>query len=449
MTEPSIPAPSWRVAALVGRIGSRDLLVETSTDVANLPTVPRPIEVEPFAADALDAVQRMLGEPVVPQRLTWLPAADWRSGGIVVEVEPLDRAPAGFRWQDPAEVLDTLDPEEARTVVRRRIGRLNGEVAPHEPSWARAGWFARTSAWMVERMADAGYATTEAPALVYEGPLAAVLRARSDGQAMYLKCAAPAFANEASITHALARRTPDLIPIVIASDPGENWLLMHDHGGRVLDANSEAAWLDAIPRVVELQRSWIGATADIAAAGGQTRPIADLAAAVPSMLDRDDFGRRLPPAVREAWIAAIPRILAACAALIDVDVPDTLVHGDLHPGNIVLTPNGHVVVDWSDAAVGNPFVDLPTFLSRTKDRELRRRLLDAYLDGWDGVMPRARLDAAAGVAMTVGSLYQVATYQALLPAMDPLDAAVFEGADVRWLERTLQALDHGIDAGLM
>jgi Ser/Thr protein kinase RdoA (MazF antagonist) len=235
---------------------------------------------------------------------------------------------------------------------------------------------------------------------------------------------------------------------VIASDPGENWLLMHDHGGRLLGADPEAAWLDAMPRVVELQRSWIGATADIAAAGGQIRPIADLASEVPSMLDRDDLGRRLPRAVREAWIAAIPRILAACAALIDVDVPDTLVHGDLHPGNIVLTPNGHVVVDWSDAAVGNPFVDLPTFLLRTKDRELRRRLLNAYLDGWDGVMPRARLDAAAELAMTVGSLYQVATYQALLPALDPPDAALFDGADVHWLERTLQALERGLDAGL-
>jgi hypothetical protein len=302
---------------------------------------------------------------------------------------------------------------------------------------------------MIERMADAGFAATEAPRLVYQGPMGAVLRARSAGQAMFLKWAAPAFAHEASITHALARRTPDLVPAVVASEPGRNWLLMHDHGGRTLDDGPESAWIEAMPPVVELQRAWIGVADRIPAAGGQTRPIADLASAVPAILDRDGLGDRLAPDVRESWIAAVPRIVDACAALIDLGVPDTLVHGDLHPGNIVLTPAGHIVVDWSDAAVGNPFVDLPTFLVRTKDRELRRRLRDAYVDGWDGLLPRARLDAAAELAMTVGALYQVATYQALLAALDPPDAALFEGADVRWLERTLEALEHGLDAGLV
>ena len=50
------------------------------------------------------------------------------------------------------------------------------------------------------------------------------------GSPLFLKCAAPAFAAEASITHALFRRTPDRVPSVIASDHAENWLLMHDYG---------------------------------------------------------------------------------------------------------------------------------------------------------------------------------------------------------------------------
>jgi hypothetical protein len=448
VTEPTSPAPSWRVAALVGRVGSRDVLVEAVVDGTRLPMLPHPIEIRPFAADAVGAVEGVLGTPVIPLRLTWLPSEDWRSGTIVVEVEPLGVAPDGLRWLDPVDLLDNLEPEEARTVARRRLDRISAAAAPYEPPWARSGWLARTSAWMVERMADAGFATADAPRLVYQGPLAAVLRARSRGQALFLKCAAPVFAHEAAITHALASRTPDLVPTVIASEPGENWLLMHDHGGRMLDEGSEAAWVDAVPRVVELQRAWIGATEGIAAAGGQTRPIADLASAVPSMLDRDDLGGRLDLEVREAWIAAIPRILDACAALIDLGVPDTLVHGDLHPGNIVQTENGHVVVDWSDAAVGNPFVDLATFLVWTKDRDLRRRLLDAYVVAWDGLLPHSRLAAAGELAMTVGALYQVATYQALIAAMDPPDAALFKGADVSWLKRTVDAVEHGLDAGL-
>jgi hypothetical protein len=263
---------------------------------------------------------------------------------------------------------------------------------------------------------------------------------------MFLKCAAPAFAHEASITHALARRTPHAVPRVVASEPAENWLLMHDHGGRLLDEGPEADWVQAMPRGVELQRSWIGATGAVAAAGGQTRPLERLATTLPSMLDRDGLGGRLAPEVRDAWERAIPRLQDACAALDDLGLPDALVHGDLHPGNIVLTSEGHRVVDWSDAAVGHPFVDLPTFLLRTKDVELRRRLRDAYIGGWDGFLPHARLEPAADLATAVGALYQVATYQALLPAMDEPDRALFDGADASWVKRTLEGLEHGIEA---
>jgi len=35
-----------------------------------------------------------------------------------------------------------------------------------------------------------------------------------------------------------------------------------------------------------------------------------------------------------------------------------LCHGDFHPGNILMGPNGHVVIDWSGGVWGNPLSDL-------------------------------------------------------------------------------------------
>ena len=51
--------------------------------------------------------------------------------------------------------------------------------------------------------------------------------------------------------------------------------------------------------------------------------------------------------------------------------------------------------------------------------------------------------------MPVGAAYQVATYQALLPAMDDPDRALFDGVDVRWVRRTLDCLEHGLDAAAL
>jgi uncharacterized protein (TIGR02172 family) len=36
----------------------------------------------------------------------------------------------------------------------------------------------------------------------------------------------------------------------------------------------------------------------------------------------------------------------------------TLCHGDFHPGNIIMTREGPIVIDWIDAAIGNPLADV-------------------------------------------------------------------------------------------
>jgi hypothetical protein len=448
VTEPS-SAPVWRVAALVGRVEGPEILVQDGVDSPTLPTADQPTAVEPFEADAVAIVAELIGVPIVPIRLTWLPDEGWKSGTIVVEAEPLEAGPAGARWLDPTEVIESLEPVEARSVVRRRMQRRGAPPPPKEPPYARAGWFARASAWMVERMTDAGLPVTESPRLAYQGPMGAVLRASSDGQATYLKWPTLAFPHEAAITHTLSRHAPDAVPAVLASEPVENWLLMHDHRGRPVGDETPDRWMDGLRRHAALQRDSVRWADEIPAVGGQTRSLERLAAAIPTMLDYEDLSGRFAPDVREAWVGAVPRLVDACAALDAVGLPNTLVHGDLHPGNIVVTPDDrYVVVDWSDAALGNPFVDLATYLTRTKDRDLRVRLLGAYVDAWDGLVDRARLETAAALAMTVGCLYQVQTYQALDAALDEPDRAIFTGSDAGWAKRAVEALEHGLEVGL-
>jgi hypothetical protein len=98
----------------------------------------------------------VLGVPLTPLRLTWLPATDWLSGALVAEVESLDAAPSRFRWQDATDSIEVLEPEPVRSVARRWVDRRGGKGNPLEPPWARAGWFARASAWMRSGCATLG-----------------------------------------------------------------------------------------------------------------------------------------------------------------------------------------------------------------------------------------------------------------------------------------------------
>jgi uncharacterized protein (TIGR02172 family) len=57
---------------------------------------------------------------------------------------------------------------------------------------------------------------------------------------------------------------------------------------------------------------------------------------------------------------ALPAYLRskALAALETMPDGDRLCHGDFHPGNILTTRQGEIIIDWIDASCGNPLADL-------------------------------------------------------------------------------------------
>lgn len=86
---------------------------------------------------------------------------------------------------------------------------------------------------------------------------------------------------------------------------------------------------------------------------------------------------------------------AAQALLADLPAADTLYHGDLHPGNVLMSATGPVVIDWFDAAAGVATADVvrTSLLIRPSTdpssvtphlpgatRELLARIHDTYLD---------------------------------------------------------------------
>jgi thiamine kinase len=89
-------------------------------------------------------------------------------------------------------------------------------------------------------------------------------------------------------------------------------------------------------------------------------------------------------------------------------------HFDFHPDNVIVTPNGWVVIDWLTAASGPPPADLartlllwghvtespiPAFMRAVRRHGRRqRRLTDALCDAWIRVAAGARLAEGFGGA---------------------------------------------------
>lgn len=102
-----------------------------------------------------------------------------------------------------------------------------------------------------------------------------------------------------------------------------------------------------------------------------------------------------PPALRVAALEALDRLPPGSAVL----------HGDFHPGNVMITYCGAVVIDWPDASRGHPLADVARTVvlatigglprgaaGRSLQIVSRRALLSRYLKGYSMA---AELDRSA------------------------------------------------------
>jgi uncharacterized protein (TIGR02172 family) len=74
--------------------------------------------------------------------------------------------------------------------------------------------------------------------------------------------------------------------------------------------------------------------------------------------DLPDQRQRIKRKIEQA--GALPGEICqkALAALEDLPGGNSICHGDFHPGNILITKQGEVIIDWTDASRGNPLADL-------------------------------------------------------------------------------------------
>jgi Ser/Thr protein kinase RdoA (MazF antagonist) len=112
--------------------------------------------------------------------------------------------------------------------------------------------------------------------------------------------------------------------------------------------------------------------------------------------------------------------------LAECGLPDTVVHGDFHPGNWRCHDGAPVILDFADAHLGNPVLDglrAIDFLPAGR----RRTAAGAWIAAWTAAVPRARPAEALRVAEPLAHLAYAVRYQEFLDNIEPSERVYHHG----------------------
>ena len=133
----------------------------------------------------------------------------------------------------------------------------------------------------------------------------------------------------------------------------------------------------------------------------------------------------------DAFVAGLGERFAAVVAC---GMPDTLVHGDYHPGNVRGTPFRLTLLDWGDTGVGQPLLDLPAFLAAIPAAAVAP-VRDRWIAAWRARLPEADPELAASLLAPVAAARQAAIYQRFVDGIEPVERRHHDADAREWLER--------------
>ncbi len=372
-------------------------LVLVDADGALLGALP-PFDVAfpfwPEVSDVVAEARSRYGVDVAVLRLLWTerPAMP---GGAVTYLAQLEKgAPAGLR---PVEV----------------------DLAPHplRAPYAEPGGPDATLRWAADVLGGPVVAAQQRT-----WNLSAIWRLDHPAGPVWLKQVPWFFRHEATVLGWLGDTVPAVAPTLLAAGTEGRMLLDHIPGEDCYDAPVERR--DAMAALLHgVQEQAADAADDLVGRG-----VPDLRGPCLTSRLRDVC------ATDGAGIDGLDALAAGLAdrmaAVTRCGLPDTLVHGDFHPGNVRAATAGGAprILDWGDAFVGNPAFDA---LRMTDDLTAADAapLLRAWAARWRATVPGSDPETALDLLRPAAELRNAAVYADFVARIEPAERP-FHAADV-------------------
>ncbi len=354
--------------------------------------------------------------------------------------------PPDGQWVDNSLLgeLELVIPEHRETIHTWLVERKTGIYPAKRSPWAKEGWLSGAQAWIDQGLSHLGITTAGPVRQVKTWSISCLLTVETNQGTIYFKAVPPIFSQEPLITAEMARLFPDNVPapLAIRVEPAESWMLLRDFAAPELRDNAEIQqWAEALEVLCRMQIASVADVDGLLARGCADRRLQRLVEHIDPLLDDPDAIGELESEEVERLKAFAPRLKEMCSELAAYSVPQTLIHGDFHGGNVVVKDGRYIVFDWTDAAVSHPFFDLPTLFEFDISAEKREGLAESYLKLWSGFESEGRVWEAYRLSQPLAAMHHAVSYRNIVAVMEPSARWEMSGGSTPWLRMLLNWIE--------
>lgn len=382
---------------------------------------------------------------------------------ILENHDPTWIPPTGSRWIGLQELegLPLKAPEQLPLLKTCLQGLVEDHHPSLRPAWTMRGWFAWATAWIRPQLSALGYTIDGPIEQLYCWGISSVLRIPTTTGKIYFKTSLYAveeqlqaqkhmgrsplpllFGNEAVLTRYLSTLYPDQVPRALAIEPQQAWMLMQDFGSVLGQYGDRTVWLEPMRTYSRMQIASVQHIEALLETGFQDRRLEKLLLHIPTLLS--DTALLADDGLDASEIEQLrqyePLLKTLCQQLATYNVPEALVHGDLHGSNIALQEGKYVFFDWTDGCIAHPFFDLAIIPDAIEVQGKKRSLHDIYLEQWTMYESSSRLHEAYDIALVLAHIHQMISYQHLLANLDDSGRIGLQGGLSFWARGLLQSL---------
>lgn len=298
---------------------------------------------------------------------------------------------------------------------------------PLRMPWARPGGPAESLAWARQVLGDIG-----TPAQQRTWNLSSVWRLRS----VWLKEVPPFFGHEPAVIGWLGENLPGLAPRLLGADGGR-MLLLHVPGTDRYDAElpEATAMLDDLLPLQLMAADRIDELLELGVPDRRAEQFIRAARAVV-----DEWAPVLSSAERSSLARLLDGLPERFAALTTCGIPDTLVHGDFHTGNMRTDGVTRAILDWGDSTIGHAAADLLTLTDRLPS-EYGQQLRTHWCAQWRSAVPASEPERALALMEPVEPLRGAVIYSAFLAGIESSEHPYHAGDPPRCLRMAVRSLE--------